>query len=608
MADFTFTSPEGKSYTVSGPEGSNQSDAFNILQSHMAGPTENPASAPQVQPTPKPTRQEIDEIAKTDPEGAANLEAQNAAPDARPQLPQLVKPEEVYIAPDAKLSDKEAAWKAMGIDVDLAKQSKNYDPDAINQQYKDKNPGLGQNVATSIGESSPVASDTVTHVFKGLVNFGGDIKDLLLNNSVRSPADIEHGKLQDAINRNINEQLINKGENLDANGNYSSPTGEKVGYGTGALAAGIATGGAADAVLPEVAGAGLLARGAQVGRSAIIGGASGAASEPTNPLQGAETGALTGGVLSTAAQGVGAGVRAVSKNAVAINDAANIVGAKPGIAEILGKPNLVGERAMSTTPFIGWLSGTAQSQATKMLAAGTALPRAAQAINTEYLAGKNWYQVLKDSPVPMGETTFGTIPDISAPNFKAIYNNLPQEQKYATIQGLLEGGWSDAASAGANSVGSGSSTSVISSMMKSSSTSLSQIVKTIGDQEFVRGPQKWTLDGLQKLLDISNNPKLAAKYTQGALNNLTGKTSKITSFITSTIPNLADDVLSVGAGGTAHGVASVAGGLPWKFQMMNWMLNSKSARNALTNLASANTNAQTISALSALATASDQSD
>lgn len=35
MADFTFTSPEGKSYTVSGPDGSTKEEAFGILQQQL---------------------------------------------------------------------------------------------------------------------------------------------------------------------------------------------------------------------------------------------------------------------------------------------------------------------------------------------------------------------------------------------------------------------------------------------------------------------------------------------------------------------------------------------------------------------------------------------
>jgi hypothetical protein len=48
MPDFTFTSPEGKSYTVSGPDGATQEQAWSILQSQMAPPP--PAAAPAAAP------------------------------------------------------------------------------------------------------------------------------------------------------------------------------------------------------------------------------------------------------------------------------------------------------------------------------------------------------------------------------------------------------------------------------------------------------------------------------------------------------------------------------------------------------------------------------
>ncbi len=44
MPDFTFTSPDGKSYTVSGPEGATQEQAFGMLQKQIGAP---PAAAPQ---------------------------------------------------------------------------------------------------------------------------------------------------------------------------------------------------------------------------------------------------------------------------------------------------------------------------------------------------------------------------------------------------------------------------------------------------------------------------------------------------------------------------------------------------------------------------------
>ena len=52
MPDFTFTSPEGKKYTVTGPEGSTSQEAFGILQKQLATPS-NETAEPQKEEGPK---------------------------------------------------------------------------------------------------------------------------------------------------------------------------------------------------------------------------------------------------------------------------------------------------------------------------------------------------------------------------------------------------------------------------------------------------------------------------------------------------------------------------------------------------------------------------
>jgi hypothetical protein len=52
MPDFTLTSPEGKSYTVSGPEGSTQEQAFQVLQQQLsAGTAKEDTAKPAAAPT-----------------------------------------------------------------------------------------------------------------------------------------------------------------------------------------------------------------------------------------------------------------------------------------------------------------------------------------------------------------------------------------------------------------------------------------------------------------------------------------------------------------------------------------------------------------------------
>lgn len=55
MPDFTFTSPEGKSYTVTGPEGATKEQAFQVLQQQIAGGTaKEDTAAPTSAPASKP--------------------------------------------------------------------------------------------------------------------------------------------------------------------------------------------------------------------------------------------------------------------------------------------------------------------------------------------------------------------------------------------------------------------------------------------------------------------------------------------------------------------------------------------------------------------------
>lgn len=50
MPSFKFTSPEGKSYTVDGPEGATKEQAFGILQQRLAGPSLGPKGVPDQPP------------------------------------------------------------------------------------------------------------------------------------------------------------------------------------------------------------------------------------------------------------------------------------------------------------------------------------------------------------------------------------------------------------------------------------------------------------------------------------------------------------------------------------------------------------------------------
>ena len=69
MPDFTLTSPEGKSYTVSGPEGATKEQAFQVLQQQLSAGTAKEA-------TPEPT-------APTDHKGRMDAAIKGLKPDLK---------------------------------------------------------------------------------------------------------------------------------------------------------------------------------------------------------------------------------------------------------------------------------------------------------------------------------------------------------------------------------------------------------------------------------------------------------------------------------------------------------------------------------------------
>lgn len=95
MPDFTFTSPEGKSYTVSGPEGATKDQAFQVLQQQLSAGTAKedspPAAAPAAQPQ-APTNQRVkDAIAGLQSENPLNKLGPMSEPTPSPTLASAAK-------------------------------------------------------------------------------------------------------------------------------------------------------------------------------------------------------------------------------------------------------------------------------------------------------------------------------------------------------------------------------------------------------------------------------------------------------------------------------------------------------------------------------------
>ena len=76
MPDFTFTSPEGKSYTVTGPEGATKEQAYGILQQQLASGTAKADASSTSQP------------AAASPPTTAGERAKQAIANLKPNLPE----------------------------------------------------------------------------------------------------------------------------------------------------------------------------------------------------------------------------------------------------------------------------------------------------------------------------------------------------------------------------------------------------------------------------------------------------------------------------------------------------------------------------------------
>lgn len=535
--------------------------------------------------------------------------------------PSVVQPEEVSIQPGSSVADQETAYRAMGINLDLAKTSKRYDPNSFNRIHKDAtnpdNPSAAdldtmratnpEGAAIVESQSGP---DATGNFGQGVNQFGRDVGGLGTR-VTGSAADTEVAKLNDYLNRNVNERFINGGQNIDDDGNYSKPFGQKAGYGTAATVSGIAGGEIVAAALPEVAATGGIGAILGIGRGTLIGSAAGAASEPTNPIAGAKSGAIAGGVLSTVAQGTGAVVRALSKNGTpaeladlaSTSDALTVGnGTKPiGIAEVLGRPNLTGEQtAVKLTNLIpSWipggqrvtnlLTGAAKSQAQKGAGINAAISEA-----TDMSAGQTvgelpeWLKTLNKEPALQ---SFQAKVDLANPaTFAKYYPQLSNAGKTAATQGMIENAGKTAFNPATGSYDAGAF-----------SKSLGDILNVTGDQTFLRGEQKWTLQGLQKLAQIASNPTMQDALKKAPFGGIdtAGTASR---WAISGI----DDLLGVAhtTSGILHGSLLAIKPPAW-YGIANQIAGSKAVRNSLIGLAQAKTPVQTISALASLASQAD---
>ena len=591
---------------ISFPDTMSDKDIAGAIQKNFPDLGKQPAAPTNSGPA--ASNAELEEMRRTDPEGAANLEAQGyqQKPNAPPAS---YKPEEVHIAPDLPIASKLSALAHTGIDIDLAKQSSNYDPKAIDQQYKDKNPGLVNNAATSIGSSVPVVGETVGNVERGVGHFMGDVGTAVAN-TVRSPADQEYAKLQDAINRNIQEQLINKGKNIDAQGNYSSPTGEKVGYGASALGAGIAGGEVTAAALPEVTATGLPGVGLRTARAAGIGAGAGAASEPTDPTHGAEVGAVTAGVLHPIGEAVGATGKAiinkVNKNkagAAEVAETGDTLGsmrnATTPTSVAFGNPNMTGAETIGKIPYVGSflkdVFGASKSQGLNWSkgssAADVALDQMGTDANVLRKAGQpttgSWQDVLKNEDAIKANPSAAYDPK----QFATIYPKLSDQGKQAAITGMFKASLAKNGVVDADGNLAGYNLAGVSSDLKN-------ILETTKNQTFAKGEQKWTLQGLQKYLEASQPKGMnlsPANVSKMSAQDDASLWHPVMTAVKTGVIGLADEVAS-GLGFHIPGVIALAKAQA-AYRLANMAINNRAVRNGLINLSVAKTPGQISTAM-----------
>ena len=548
-----------------------------------------------------------------------------------------VLPEEVNFEPGSSTDSQEEGYNQIaGIDLKLAKQSKQYNPNLYNDTYKaTTTPDVSEDDLAEMRKTDPEGAalvesqnagppkvdgpswtKSVSNFGQGVDQFGRDISNLgtrvlskinapaSTGGTIRSDADVEYAKLQDAVQRNINEQVLNNGDNIDASGFYHSPTGKNVGYGTAATLAAAPVAELASAALPEVAATGLAGAGLRVARGVIPDAAAGAVADPNNPGEGAATAVGGGALLRTAGLGAGAAVRAISKNSpemmqqiadtsdALIQPGSGIKGA--GTAEVLGRPNLTGQKTLAAgNPLLsnllpdwipgaklvkkvgGALTGAEDAQAAKLLGTENA---ASAAGYTEAGGPKNWQQVLDQEPVFKNMNPSSYTPEMMT----HFYPQLTPNGKNAVVSGMLEHAFDDAAN-GKQNVD-----------LPTYSAKLQNIIDLAGNKEFpLQGEQKWTLVGLKKLVDMSASAPTLTK------DQLASGISRIgaSPFTGAAAIGLLDDVFPQ----LAHGAVGTALKASLIYNVGNRILDSKVVRNALISLAQTNAPKPVMNALKNIA-------
>jgi hypothetical protein len=482
------------------------------------------------------------------------------------------QPQEIYLSPNATGEDIKKFANAVGIVGDLAAKAPGF-----NDLVKANATGNGSS-AYGFGPMSNATPDT-NWFTKGLSNTEQGLEEGIRKigraalSLVRTPAEIELSKLDNAINQSNYAQRVKQGTNVDTHsGLYSKPIMNSVGEVVGPALLGGPIAGAARGALVE-GGLGALALPTE-------GAIYGALSDPEHPITGATEGAVVGGVLKGTGMAASAtakgGARMLNSNGDAlaneIVDTANAlnVGKAVGIPEATGNTTLQAiQQFGAKTPFLKGPLGGLEKAAGEKAAIAQGIPNAArESLNSS--AGGDALSILsKEHPNPEALLA-QPLKDISP-----VFNTLSTEGKYATLSALIGKGAAEATKDGVINLGQ------VASHIKDMSSTLGL------EGTSLKGPQAWSLQGLSSLLDATSNLQTIAQKAGGSdFQNLLGL-----SVLLHAVPHaIASPLTAVGNLGTEIALT----------RFSKWALNSPVARDALINLSAAKTTPQLSEALTGM--------
>ena len=405
----------------------------------------------------------------------------NKAPTAQAQP---IHPEQVSIPQTADESGLRQAASAMGFNPDLIAKSSVYN---FKDALKDNSTPQGyQSGLLYSGMSRD--SDLSQNLNQGVSDYAQDLGNKVAS-LWRSPEDQEGAKFKQALQQsNFASRQMHGQDNNPITGDYSKPLSQQIGYmgsglATGALASGLggaaigatgigaALGAGASAVGDALGiGAGVAKLGSSIASGAASGAAVGALSEPTDMTHGATTGAVIGAGLPVLGAGLKAGASGLLKAAGPVISMSPDAGEIVNTARALDLDKLVGAADLNKN--LGELQGV-----------GSHIP---------YIGRATGFSGTMEGKLPIAQSIPQKAADLlSKPENAHIPSGLPGDGKTVgdDLNALIT----------ANKYAYGEFD------MKQFGKQLDDYIgnSEIGNTE-LQGANKWTLNGLKKLVDVGN--------------------------------------------------------------------------------------------------------